>query len=443
MKKASVLEFKLFEDRFCFNTDHIEYVFELEEFNEVKGFHDSVVGVTRYNKDIMLLIDTAKLYSDKKLNFDKELSVIVIKDEEGMYFGMIVDEIIKLEELESVSASVNLNSEEMVINHYKDKDADDIVNEIHPLPLLKKYAIPSMATLAVKNFKEEQQKVNDHSNYLLFKIAEHSYAIESCYIKEVLENDVEFFTLANSSHHIKGAIAVRDEVIPLIKLQETQESHDIVVLELFEKKMAIEVDAVYDIENFVDSKIEKLVDNESGIGGFYNYKGEVVAIVDPHFYFKDVEASLEKDLNKEEVQERNIKLDYLIFMMDGKKYSIDMKCVRQVLETDSLIKTQSSSIVSSENVEFIATWNKHGVNILNLKNLLGLQEENNDSQTIIIEYKGHFVAFMVQDIDNIVYLDRSEVSTIASQTNSLISGAIVYDSEVIAKLNEAFLANLG
>ena len=440
--KASILEFKLFEDTFCFNTEHIEYVFELESFNEVKGFHDSVVGVTQYNNDIMLLIDTAKLYSNRGLDFQKVLSVIVIRDENAMLYGMIVDEIIKLEELESVSASVNLNSDEMIINHYKDKDADDIVNEIHPLPLLKKYTIPSMAKLMVKSLKDDSVEISEKStNYLLFKIAESAFAIESSYVKEVLENDLELFTLEDSGKTIQGAIAVRDEVIPLVSLKESCKANDIVVIELSGKKVAIAVDEVYDIENFVDNKIELLTQSISAICGFYNYKGSVVAIVDPHFYLQE---SVEKEDEKisEKKEQMHTKLDYLIFLLDGRKYSIDMKCVRQVLETDSLSKTQSSSIISSEDIAFIATWNRHAVNILKLDKLLDLKDDNNDSQTIIVEYDGHLVAFMVQDIDNIVYLNRDDVSGVSSEEASLINGAIMYNSEVILTLNEAYLATL-
>jgi len=440
--KASVVEFKLFEDIFCFNTELIEYVFELEEFNKVNGFHEAVVGVTKYNKDVMLLVDTAKLYSNKDLDFQKPLSVIVIQDEAKRVYGMVVDEIIKLEELESVNASLELNSDEMRINHYK--EADEIINEIYPLPLLKKYAIPSMAALIVGDATVKMQEEELAVNYLLFKIADSSYAIDSTYVREVLENDTELFSLNDQDHYIKGAIAVRDEVIRVVELKEAKEANDIVVVELGNKKIAIVVDEVYDIENFVDSKIEWMSGSKSSIGAFYNYKNSVVAILDPNFYFQEMESQVEETRQEESASVLHTKYDYLIFMIDGKKYSIEMQCVRQVLETDSLAKTQSSSIVASDDIEFIATWNKHAVNIINFKNLLNLESNNdNTSQTIIIEHDGHLVAFMVEDIDNIAYLDSGEISQIAAETNSLINGAIVYENEVIVTLNAAFLANIG
>jgi chemotaxis signal transduction protein len=257
-----------------------------------------------------------------------------------------------------------------------------------------------------------------------------------------LENDTDIFSINDKEHHIQGAIAVRDEVIRVVSLKEAKDANDIVVVELGDKRVAIVVDEVYDIENFVDAKIELIKESQSAIGAFYNYKGDVVAIINPHFYFQDIEseASDEKEQQNTLVHTKH---DYLIFMMDAKKYSIDMKCVRQVLETDSLVKTQSSSIIASDNIEFIATWNKHAVNIIKLNNLLGLEGSDNNSQTIIIEYEGHLVSFMVEDIDNIVYLNSSEISQVASESNSLINGAIVHDNEVIVTLNAAFLANIG
>jgi len=440
--KASVLEFKLLENVFCFNTELIEYVFELESFNEVKGFHESVVGVTRYNEDMMLLIDSAKLYSGKELDFSKELSVIVIKDEAGMHYGMIVDLIIKIEELESVSATVNLNTKDMVINHYKEKDGDDIVNEIHPLPLLEKYDIPAMASLALKQHQEDQRGEESVTNYLLFKIAGSSFAIESSYVREVLENENEVFRLANLADNLEGAIAVRDEVISLVELKKTENANDILVLFSGDKKVAIGVDEVYDIENFIDTKIEPVLEAKSAISAFYNYNGDVVAIVDPHFYFQEM-TTVTQNHNEEKSELIHTKFDYLIFMLDGKKYSIEMKYVRQVLESDSLVKTQSSSIVSNQDVACLATWNRHPVAVLKLDNRLDLHSEDNDMQTIIIEYKEQLVAFMVQDIDNIVYLGSSEISRVRSEKEALINGAIVYNNEVIVTLNPAYLVQLG
>ena len=443
--KTSVLEFKLLDDVFCFNTQNVEYVFELESYEEVAGLHKSVVGITKYNNDVMLLIDTAKLYSDKTLDLSSEKSVVVIKDEEGMFYGMLVDEITKLEEIESVKLSVDLNTEDMVVNHYKDRDADEIVSEIHPLPLFKKYDIPAMSSHTLTQIKKKSENlVADVQSYLLFRVNEHSYAISSKYVKEVLERDAKLFELPQKLAHIKGAMPLRDEVIPVAQIEVSQKSSDVLVVEVGKRKIGIEVDDVYDIEYFTLSQIEPMTENETGISAFYNHNSEVVAIIDPAFYIENTQ-EIEDELEKTQMQEvvQNKKYDYLIFFIDGKKFAIDMGCVRQVVETDTLQKTQSSSIVASDHVEFISTWNHKAVNIITLENELGLQAKEDDTQSIFIEYDGHVVAFIVHEVDNIVYLNEEDITSSASQKENLVNGAIMYNDEVIVKFNEKYISSLG
>jgi len=438
--KTSVLEFKLLDDTFCFNTKHIEYVFELEEYKTIKSLHASVIGMTKYNYDVMLLIDTAKLYSDENLDFSTEKSVVVIKDFDGMFYGMVVDEITKLEEIESVNLSVELNTQDMVINHYKDEDHDDIVSEIDPFPLFKKYDIPAMSSVKKEDYLYELNKKNDNSlSYLLFTINNNSYAIESKYVKEVVEQDTKVFNLELNTKNIKGAIAVRDEIITLLEIEKSENVNDIVIVEIEDKKFGIGVDEVYDIENFSINNLENI--ESSMVSAFYNYNGKVVAILNPSIYEmgsnnnKINSLDIDSDVNK--------KIDYLIFLMDNQKYSINMSNVRQVVETNSLNKTQSSSIVSSKNSEFISTWNNRAVNIVRIDHELCLSCKKVDSLSIFIEYDNHTVAFMVHDIDNIVYLSESDITQSCSKEDNIIDGAIIYNDEVIPKLNIKYLIAMG
>lgn len=442
--KTSVLEFKLLDDVFCFNTKDVEYVFDLESYEEVQGFHKSVIGITKYNSDVMLLIDTAKLYSDKTLDLSEQKSVVVIKDEEHRHYGMLVDEITKLEEIESVKLSVDLSTDDMVVNHYKDKEEDEIVSEIHPLPLFQKYKIPAMATQVIQEEKKRKEiSSKTEQSYLLFTVNDNSYAIASKYVKEVLEKDADFFELQESSSHIKGAMAVREEVIPIAEIEESQNSSDILVLEIAGEKLGIEVDEVYDIENFVLNKIEKIEKNESGVSAFYNHNGKVIAIVDPSIFINKESMTKEEKISKEENTKQVDKFDYLLFVIDGKKFSIDMSYVRQVIETDSLQKTQSSSIVASDNVEFITTWNRKAVNIIRLDHELNIECKQKESQSIFIECDGHMVAFMVHDIDNIVYINKEDITKSSSSDKALVDGAILHKNEVVVKLSEKYISTLG
>ena len=438
---TSVIEFELLGERYCFNTQHVAYVFELEEHNSIGGFYEAVIGVTKYNNDLMLLIDTAKLYSDKSLDMAQEKSVIVIYDkDERYYYGMLVDSIIKLEEVEEANPSVDLSTKDLVINHYKDAEEDIIVNEIYPLPLLKKHHIPSMASLHSQSnslYEVEKQRTN---HYLIVRVKEHLYAIASKYVKEVLENEFEMFEIKESIKNIKGAIALRDEIIQVADFEDA-DKHDIVILEHNGSKVAIEVDEVYDIEDFQADKIEYLNETATNIEAFYNYKEKALAILNPLFYINEKNQSQHHE-DAMEPELSDVHQEYLIFYIDNKKYSISMKHVRQVVESETLAKTHSSAIAANEYIEFLATWNHQAVSVIKLDTFLGIQTHLDMAQIIFVEYDKKTVAFLVDDIDNIVYLDNKSVSEIESQKDDIISGAIIYEDEVIVKFNEKFLTGV-
>ncbi len=439
---TSVIEFELLGERYCFNTQHVAYVFELEEYSTIGGFNDSVIGVTKYNEDVMLLIDTANLYSAKSLDMTQEKSVIVIYDKDNKhYYGMLVDSIIKLEEVEEANPSLDLSTEDLVINHYKDEEEDIIVNEIYPLPLLKKHHIPAMASLHVKNDNNTVVKSMQTHHYLIVRVKEHLYAISSKYVKEVIENEFEMFEIKESIKNIKGAIALRDEIVQVADFEDA-DKHDVVILEHNGSKVAIEVDEVYDIEDFQTDKIEYLDDASTNIEAFYNYQEKAVAILNPLFYINEKKQDIhdKEEIKAEEFLDEH--QEYLIFYIDGKKYSISMDHVRQVLESETLAKTHSSAIAANDYIEFLATWNHQAVSVIKLDSFLGVQTQLDMAQIIFVEYDKKIVAFLVDNIDNIVYLDKKSVSNVQTQQNDIISGAIVYEDEVIVKFNEKFLTEV-
>ena len=439
---TSIIEFKLFDEVYCFNTKHVKYVFELENFNTISGFHDAVTGIAQYNEDVMLLIDTAKLYSDKTLDMDGEKSVIVIHDEQGMLYGMLVDEIVKLEEVEEANPSVDLSTEELVINHYKDTQDDMIVNEIYPLPLLEKYQIPSMASVSPNNHLQESVTTqNTTNNYLLFKVDTKMYALQSKYVKEVLENEFVIFKTSQTLHPLKGAIALRDEVVQVASLG-AKDGGDLIILESSGDKVALEVDEVYDIEDFTPSEIEYLHNTKSDIEAFYNHNAEVVAILNPFVFLPNNKK--EQQLHKQtcnDDQTHNMQ-EYLLFYIDEKKYAISMGSVRQVVESDEISKTQSSAIGQNSHIAYLTTWNHQAINVAKLDSFLDVITNNEENQVIFVENDGHFGAFIVDRIENIIYLDTKDINEIQSPDEKLILGAVIYNDEVIAQLNAKFLIGI-
>ena len=435
-EKVGVLEFRLNDELYCFSTDHIDYVFDLEEYNKAKGFDKSVFGITKYNNDIIILIDTLYLYNGNRLDFSKDKSVVVVKDENGVKFGMIVDSIEKIDEVSKAKLTLDIFDDDTVINNYT--DGDRIINEIYPLPLLKKHKIPFLKQEDIKDDKDKQNSVSNKKFFLLFKIEDKLYAIESIYVKEVVEAKSDIFSIDSSSKHIKGAVSVREEVLFILDINKKNSFENLIVIEYMGKKFGIDADEIFDIESFDVNSIEK-IDEEMVYEGFYNYKDNTVALLNLSFFAKDISLS-KKDSSKRDEGLTLDQKEFLIFYMDGKRYSIDMECVRQVIESEELATTKAP-VGSVKEIEYITTWNHKAVSVLSLKPFLDLEKENNN-QVIFIEAKGVTKAFLVEEIDNIAYIDKKDVSQ-AKDCDSIINGAIVYNDEVIVTLNENFIVNIG
>ena len=82
------------------------------------------------------------------------------------------------------------------------------------------------------------------------------------------------------------------------------------------------------------------------------------------------------------------------------------------------------------------------MSVIKLDSFLGVTTRADETQIVFIQSNKKIVAFLVDDIDNIVYLDKSAISEVKSQESDIVSGAIVYNDEIIVKLNEKFLTGL-
>ena len=435
----SVLEFKLHNELFCLNTDYIDYVFELDSFSELNTFCECVVGITKYNDDVMLLIDTANLYTDKNLDFSTPKSVIVIKDEDKKHYGLVVDEIIKIEDVEVALTGIKMSSKQSTINHYKAKDV--IMNEINPFGLLKSKNIPSMSKVKSKTSLYEDLLSKERSDdYLLFKISDKNYALKGLHVKEVIQNDNSIFELKDKQNHIKGAMAIRDEIVKIVKIEEATNSEDIIIVEDKEAKFGIEVDEIIDIKSFDVSKFEKVKD-AGFISSFYNYNGEVVAIVKPSFFTTKSQVSY-KDSSNETVKEKSEKISYLVFEIENKNFCIEMDCVRKVAQSDDLHKTNSSAFSTSDSVDFITSWDNKAISVMNLDKFLNVTSKKEDSQVIFVEVENKLNAFIVDDIKDIIIIDKNDIN-VSNDNGALIKGAVIFKNKALAVLNEKILITLG
>jgi len=428
MQVESVLEFRLNQDIYCFNTKQIRYVFDLDVYENITGMDESVVGIVRYNDDMMLLIDTLHLYNKEEyLDLSTQKSVVVIKDKDSSLYGMLVDEIIKIEDVEIAPVTLNLSNEEVVINHYKENNL--LINEIAPLPLLHVKKIPAFKKeiVEVKNTKNF-----DKSEFLLFTIQDKYYAVEAFKVKEVVLKEGPIFELEQKDMRYKGALSIRDEVVKVANIEPESQKEDVIVIEHKGDRFCIDVDDVLDIEEFDIEKIESLNNPSSYIKAFYNFRSNIVGIIDIEYFVacKDEDIDQIEENSKEVIRKKE---GYLVFDIADKKFALDMHYIRQVMHTQDISKTKSSLVGLNSFTEFIATWNHHAVDVIKLDKIFEFTTNQDDSQVIIIGDDHYFKGILVDNVEDILYIEKNEVSH--SSSESIIDGAIVYEEQLIPKLN--------
>ena len=433
MQKVGVVEFRLEDEVYCFATEHIEYVFDLEQYDKANGFDASVIGITSYNDNIILLVDTLFLYKGRRLDLKSEKSVIVVKNEEGIRFGMVVDVIEKIEEVETVNLSLDVFDKEMIVNNYK--DGERVIHEIHPLPLLKKHGVPLLKQ-RTKRVNTDKTREKEEKYFLVLKIDERLFAIESLFIAEVVEASGELHEIDSKEPYIKGALSVRESIVFVIGVNEKKNYENLVVIEYDGKKFALNADEIYDIDSVETSECQKL-EGELYVESFYNYHGQAVGILDLGFFAKRIH-KCHKDFENTQKKFHQQKKEFLVFYMDGRKFSLDMECVRQVVEREELA-TSKAPVGDDDAVVFITTWNGKAVSVVSLNKHLQLQNQN-DNQVIFVESDGTIKAFLVEDIDNIAYIKNQNISQ-TDEFDAIIDGAVLHEDEVIVKLNEKYIVH--
>lgn len=439
MKREAILEFRLNEDLYCFNTKIVKYVFDLEEFEEFEGLDKAVIGLVRYENDAMLLIDTLFLYTgEKHISLEGSKSVVVIEDGEEALYGMLVDEIIKIEDVEPAPSTVDLSSDEMPIHHYKERDK--LINEVVPVALLHAKKIPSLKKMSTIVQDSEDEEFQNKNEFLLFEIDSKLFALDTAFVKEVVDRENDFFELEAKSRRFRAAVAIRENVYKVAHLKpNAQNGNELVVVQKKKEHFCIAADHVFGIEFFETKKIEPLEDTYEDLKGFYNKNGQIVAIINENFFIEPHEDQKSIDTEKESKIDKNrsVRKGFLIFKLGEKDFALDMRFVRQVVEEEDIPHTGSVSISSMEesHVAYISEWNHHGVEVISLASMLGIDDSNTTSKEVImLEIDEKFNGILVDKVDDIYYAKQQDIA-FSDDKEVVINGALFKERNLIAILN--------
>ena len=123
--------------------------------------------------------------------------------------------------------------------------------------------------------------------YLTFQLADVNYGIHIMDVREIrsFEKPTKMVT---SSEHIRGVLDLRGEIVPIISLRDKfklkapeDESSIVIIVNFSEKSVGIMVDAVSDVKDVDESKIqppEKVIELPY-VEGLYNDSEKLIVLV--------------------------------------------------------------------------------------------------------------------------------------------------------------------
>lgn len=139
---------------------------------------------------------------------------------------------------------------------------------------------------------------------IVFRLGKEIYGINIAYVNAI-EHKHEIVRVPNSSGNIKGIINLRGEVVPVVDLKAkfnlddrtAAEENEFIIVNLENRKIAIEVDGVEKIQNLEDKDIVDMPIIAKGDGVNYFSKvakvdGKLIIMIEPSKLLSETESSL-------------------------------------------------------------------------------------------------------------------------------------------------------
>lgn len=139
---------------------------------------------------------------------------------------------------------------------------------------------------------------------IVFSLGKETYGINIAYVNAI-EHGQEIVRVPNSSGNIKGIINLRGEVIPVVDLKAkfnaadrtTVENNELIIVNISNRKIAIEVDGVQKIQNLEEKDIVDMpiIAKGNGVGYFSKVAkvdGKLIIMIEPENLLSENESKI-------------------------------------------------------------------------------------------------------------------------------------------------------
>jgi chemotaxis signal transduction protein len=379
----------------------VKHFFEVENLMKLDFLPPFVEGIVNYNNHVYPLISLKKAWN---INDDKKEDTavaIVFRDRE---YAVLIDEIIKIDELEK--------KENFLVEVFEE-DGKLIGNL--SLDFLNDFKIPTFKNKTAK--KEVRKDVNKES-FLVFEYGGELLAVESGFVKKI--EDYEKDTVI-----INGMVV---NLTPQEKIFKEAEKKNVLILEN-EKILAFPIGSVVDI--VLMDKDDITIGSEGIFNKFFLLKSKEVKVFSSGYLNKLI-SKYGSIVKKDKAKKFDEKIEVLLLNICGSKFAIRMKNVLDINEYDEASLNFANN---NPHVKGIITTREGATYILSFEKILKKEPKiTEDSKIIVLKDDNVLKAILVDSIEDIIYVKNDNI-LVSNDSDNIIGGMVINDKEMIPLIN--------
>lgn len=436
MELQNLLEVKVNDEVYGFDTDKIDQILRVPPITNVPLSDETILGVSVLFGKIFTIVDLALVLGDKEVDINsQDARILTVKLDEDSHIALLVSSVLGMSEINEENYEESEEEDNALIGFYK--ESDFIVQVLDIFLLLKKLSLQNFIPKQIEPLSDtkdndRQQESSDARRVLYIRVASEKYAIDIDSLRELIFTPKDITPVCSSD--AMGVITLRDEVITLVdadkvlgyKREEISDKSRSLILSNNGKNIAFLVDEVDEVKDIPLDKIEPVVDDATDIvEAFIKDEKDIVSIISTTFLKRlikkySVVEEEEREQNVDTSQKGEQMSEVAVFKIADEEYAFDIEEVQEIIRYSETTPVPEAP----EFVEGILNLRGSIIPIVSLPKRLGFDSQIDDKTKIVVcIIRDEKIGFIVDDVNEILFVEDKYISK--SQSNESIFDEII------------------
>ena len=431
-----VLVFKIGNSKYCIDSSRIDQIIKIPQVTFIPLANSIVKGVCSIKGNVVSVLDITSIITNDQLSVNKasQKSRLVTMYYQDILHAFFVEDIVNnivIDESVTIEAQ---SSDSQIIDGVIKIDGEII--QIVSFHKLIEYLYQFKK--GAKNFNLQDKPIEtlpitDESNikpYLIFKMGEESFALNSELIREIILKTDNITNIADAKPTVLGLITLRDEIIITVDMREVfqtkktdSKDNRFIIIEIAGQVIGILVDAIIDISQVDVNQIEDMPEKhrDSRIKGVINKsEDEIISVIHDDAIKKIVHSLKQYDVDEKSeeksVSESDTSKRLIPFKISNEEYACDVEIIEEI------IKAVKITNIPNTNSYILGVINLRGsiIPIISMHEKLNVREGikiTDDSKILIANVHDMKIGFFVDEITGIIDVHEKNITHNESHNN--------------------------